>query len=330
MTELSDELLVAYVDGQLARAQTRAVEKVLKHDEVIARRVDALKEAHGRLESAFEAILAGEVGDITLRADPFARVSHPVPTGKDRRVFSAVLLVLIAAAAGYGLPLIVPELAPQLRLDPAPAQSKPAPKLSERIQSSWQDDAVRAHALMSRASLEVGLDSQGNRDLVAFELAQAIGPTLKVPGLEPEGLKFVRGQLLQYRGDPLGQMLYLAERGAPVALYVMASPADSAPDFNLEGTVGAVSWSQDGVAYLLAGERDEEFLRKLAERIRLEPTEPIPVPPPNVPQLSSEPALPESGVTSSLPPSAAESIPPATASPLPDSSGTVTTPTPAN
>ena len=39
MTELSDELLVAYVDGQLARAQTKAVEKVLKQDEVIARRV---------------------------------------------------------------------------------------------------------------------------------------------------------------------------------------------------------------------------------------------------------------------------------------------------
>ena len=174
------------------------------------------------------------------------------------------------------------------------------------------------------------MDSQGNRDLVAFELAQAIGPTLKVPGLEPEGLKFVRGQLLQYRGDPLGQMLYLAERGAPVALYVMASPADSAPDFNLEGTVGAVSWSQDGVAYLLAGERDEEFLRKLAEKIRLEPVESIPAPPPKMSQPSSDTASPASGVTSSLPPSAAESIPPATVSPLPDSSGTVTTPTPAN
>jgi anti-sigma factor RsiW len=36
MTELSDELLVAYVDGQLARTQSRAVEKVLEQDDVIA------------------------------------------------------------------------------------------------------------------------------------------------------------------------------------------------------------------------------------------------------------------------------------------------------
>ena len=64
MTELSDELLVAYVDGQLVREQTRAVERVLEQDDVVARRVDALKDAHGRLESAFEAILAGEVVEI--------------------------------------------------------------------------------------------------------------------------------------------------------------------------------------------------------------------------------------------------------------------------
>jgi len=60
MTELGDELLVAYVDGQLERKQSRAVERVLEQDDVIARRVHALKNAHSRLEAAFEAILAGE------------------------------------------------------------------------------------------------------------------------------------------------------------------------------------------------------------------------------------------------------------------------------
>ena len=41
MTELSDELLVAYVDGQLADKQASAIEKVLAQDDVIARRVAA-------------------------------------------------------------------------------------------------------------------------------------------------------------------------------------------------------------------------------------------------------------------------------------------------
>lgn len=65
MTELSDELLVAYVDGQLARKQTRAVDMVLDQDDVLAARVDALKHAHARLEAAFEAILAGEEKDVS-------------------------------------------------------------------------------------------------------------------------------------------------------------------------------------------------------------------------------------------------------------------------
>lgn len=65
MTELSDELLVAYVDGQLARKQTRAVDGVLDQDDVLAARVDALKHAHARLEAAFEAILAGEEMDVS-------------------------------------------------------------------------------------------------------------------------------------------------------------------------------------------------------------------------------------------------------------------------
>jgi anti-sigma factor RsiW len=34
MTELSDKILVAYVDGQLALKQSRAVEKVLEQDAV--------------------------------------------------------------------------------------------------------------------------------------------------------------------------------------------------------------------------------------------------------------------------------------------------------
>lgn len=65
MTELSDELLVAYVDGQLARKQTRAVDMVLDQDDVLAARVNALKHAHARLEAAFEAILAGEEMDVS-------------------------------------------------------------------------------------------------------------------------------------------------------------------------------------------------------------------------------------------------------------------------
>ena len=291
MTELSDELLVAYVDGQLARAQTKAVEKVLKQDEVIARRVEALKEAHSRFENAFEAILAGELNEITLRADPYVRTTEPVPQTKGKSIATGALIVLLAALAGYSVPLVLPELTPERYL---------LPKQTARMPLSWQDDVARTQSLLTRSSLEVGLNSQGNRDLVAFELAQAIGPSLKVPNLDPQGLKLVRGQLLQYRGKPLGQSLYLGARGAPVALYALPSDAKSEPEFSTVGDVGMVSWSEDGISYLLAAEADEDFLVRTAEKIRHEPLDEIPPPPPPSVLHPSPPAS-DSNPTSSLP-----------------------------
>jgi len=307
MTELSDELLVAYVDGQLARAQTKAVEKVLKQDEVIARRVEALKEAHSRFENAFEAILAGELYEITLRADPYVRTTESVPQqAQPKPTASIVLVAILAGLAGYSIPLILPELTPERYV---------LPKQTERLASSWQDDVARTQSLLTRSSLEVGLNSQGNRDLVAFELAQAIGPSLKVPNLDPQGLKLVRGQLLQYRGKPLGQIFYLGTRGAPVALYALPSDAKREPEFSMVGDVRMVSWSEEGISYLLAAETDEDFLLRTAEKIRHEPLDEIPPPPPPSALHPSPPPAADSSPTSSLPEPAPRS--PTTSAPPP-------------
>ena len=128
MTELSDELLVAYVDGQLVRQQTRAVEKVLEHDEVIACRVDALKEAHGRLEAAFEAILAGEVVEILATPMLPPRLKPQRENGL-ARIGVAIVGIGIALAAlvgGYGWPLVMPNLAALPQQSPAITGSIPA------------------------------------------------------------------------------------------------------------------------------------------------------------------------------------------------------------
>jgi anti-sigma factor RsiW len=275
MTELSDELLVAYVDGQLARKQTRAVEKVLAQDDVIARRVDALKDAHSRLEAAFEAILSGEEAEISAKPGPqrpgifiaWATAAKIALTG------AGLAAALVLAVAGYGWPLVMPELArhPSGATDPDYVGSLPP---------SWQEEAARAQALISRASLEVGLESQGNQDLIAFQLAPTIGPALKLPDLQPQGFRFVRAQLLRSGEEPLAQLLYLATSGAPLALYAKkGGEGTGAPVFKQYGAIGSVAWSQDGIAYLLAGEGDEASLMRLAERIGQEPQAPAPSPP---------------------------------------------------
>ena len=281
MTELSDELLVAYVDGQLARKQTQAVEKVLEQDDVIARRVDALKDAHSRLEAAFEAILAGEEADAAAQPVPQAPgLFIPWTTLVNSGLAAGgIAVALILALAGFGWPLTMPEFA---RHQPGAAD----PEYVGSIQRTWQEDVARAQALLSRASLEVGLESQGNSDLIAFQLAQSMGPNFSPPDLAPKGFRFMRAQLLRFNDEPLAQLLYLGASGAPLALYAKKGEGASAPLFKQYGNVGSVAWSQGGIAYLLAGEGGEASLMKLASAVRTEK------PPVSAPAYSPLPPTP--------------------------------------
>ena len=269
MTELSDDLLVAYVDGQLARKQTRAVEKVLDQDDVIAARVEALKQAHNRLEAAFEAILAGEEMDVSAVSVPVQERSL-----RERSVVKVALagvgiaVALLLAAVGYGWPLAFPGLTPGTQGVTLPVQTAP-------MAIGWQEEAARAHALLSRASLEVGVESQSNPDLVAFQLSQVLGTDIKLPNLEPQGFRFVRAQALRSGGEPLTQILYLGSSGAPLALYAKKGEGSGTLIPNHYGAIGTVAWAEDGVAYLLAGEAEDSLLMRIATKIKLEPAPPL-------------------------------------------------------
>jgi anti-sigma factor RsiW len=290
MTELSDELLVAYVDGQLARKQTLAVDKVLEQDDVIAKRVVALKHAHSRLEAAFEAILAGEEADAVAMTAPqprgiFISWSALVQGGLATAGIAVSIALLLA---GFGWPLTLPEF--------RSTSGAADPEVVGSIAASWQEEAARAQALLDRTSLEVGLDSQGNRDLVAFQLTQALGADLILPELGPQGFRFMRAQLLRFNDEPLAQLLYLGASGAPLALYAKKGEGTAPPLFKRYGGIGSVTWSQGGLAYLLAGEESEQSLLSLAATIgRAEPigtkemapvtdVAPAPSPPPPLPK----------------------------------------------
>ena len=262
MTELSDDLLVAYVDGQLARKQTDAVGKVLEQDDVLARRVYALKDAHGRLEAAFDAILAGEEIEVAAQPAP-ERSGFFVPWGiavKAGLAGTGIVAASIFLIGAFGLPRAVP----------APTQqvSVTAPDYTGSLEPSWEEQVARAQAMLSRDGLEVGLESQGNRDLVAFQLGQAIGRPITLADLDARGFRFVRAQLLRTGEEPLAQLLYLGPTGAPLALYAKRGAMSAAPSFKRYGPIGGVAWSDKGVAYLIAGEEDKVRLMQLAQAVR--------------------------------------------------------------
>jgi len=278
MTELSDELLVAYVDGQLARKQARAVEKVLDQDDVIAKRAHALREAHARLERAFDAILAGDEAEISSLASAPAPVSVTAPATNVRqsrwslRIIGATFAVaVVAGALGWlGATFDVVKL-----LRPG---TTPVPVGLATI--PWAEQASQAHALISRDTVEVALESQANREFVNLQLAREIAPMLKFPDLEAQGFEFVRAQLLRDGAQPLGLILYLPKEGAPLGLYVKRGHVAELPVWRQEGRITSVGWSEAGVTYLLVGEQRQDLLLRLTEKIRHEPLPPAPSLPP--------------------------------------------------
>lgn len=264
MTELSDEMLVAYVDGQLAQDQSAAIERVLKYDEVAAERVAALRSAYERLEAAFDNLLDDEHAQLV--PEPERRQTEPaeletrsfLTTIPDRKTLgllggAALGLLLLGGAAGYALN----GPSDAVQLEAADVQS-PAP--------DWRRDAARAQALMGRETLEVGLENQGNAELVGFQIANAIGQGAAIPNLESGGLTFKRAQILQHLGKPIAQLLYLPKEGPPVALFAKKAEADGASmDARKFDDVQVVGWSQNGIDYALMAPASEARLRQLAK-----------------------------------------------------------------
>ncbi len=272
MTELSDELLVAYVDGQLAHDQSKAIERVLDKDEVAARRVEAMRTANTRLEAAFEAMLANELTALTGgpgeeaglqdRSDAAGKASIARRLGVVGIIGAAISLVLAGAVGGYALRGTPVAIAPLPQADVPIVTGA----LSRR---EWQDDIIIAHTLYGRETLTIDLESQMNLDLVRFHLANAIGADLLIPDLASSGLTFRRAQILGRGSTRIAQMAYLPKTGDPVALYARW---DTGSDTKLAGRqidgVSAGQWRQRNITYLLVGRMPLPEMDLLAGKVR--------------------------------------------------------------
>jgi len=275
MTELNDELLVAYVDGQLAADQSKAIERVLEEDQVAAQRVEALRAANAHLETAFEAMIAGE--PIPLSAAEAGLSSRSKPGS---RTFGSILrrsvlfawvgfgCLLGGAAAGYILydQISVEPFQSVAVTPPLPAQKPaiPAPPPAP----TFADDVARTHALLSPETFSFGLESEGNMDLASFQISKTLGVGFSIPDLSGEKLTFHRAQMLQRDGKPFTQIAYMANSGVPVGLYATTQKG-KLEELTLgeKDGIGLATWTQDGLSLLLAGNLPEARLQGLAEAI---------------------------------------------------------------
>ena len=279
MSQLSDELLLAYLDGQLGAPQAKSVERMVGGSAELRARISRLKLTQSQLIQTFETLSRrtrtasrperpkparsvqpksdpsrGE--RIALHSDKRPRQAGTAKRSFARMILWAGILSVLAAIAGYGA-------GKWMRLNSGPSMEKidarvPAPA------SQWAADVAQLHSHFTIASVAGDPQSQTNRDLVELQLQRILNKPLRIPSFSDNALTFRRGQVLSYRGSRMMQLSYAGADGELVSLYLMSGGPESGLSVVARRDITSVHWSADGVRYVLASELPETSLRALA------------------------------------------------------------------
>ena len=250
MTPLDDTTLLAYVDGQLAPEDVRRVEAALESDASARAMVEQLRQTPGRLRDVFDRTLDQPLPP-ALAADI---LRHPV--GRRAIVRIRVHNAVAVAALLFGLGLGIGAW-----LDTAPRSAIAA--------EPWVEAVAEYQALYSRATVNQADANGVDPHHTAARLAAGFGHSVDVPDLRAHGLAFQRGQLLEFAGQPLVQLVYLPTQGKPIAYCLLRTRAtDLAPTTGSAKGMHYVHWRANGMAHLLIGDTTAAEIEKLAAAAR--------------------------------------------------------------
>jgi anti-sigma factor RsiW len=275
MMQLSDEFLLAYLDGQLEKAQTAEVSGMAAANAEVSRRVERLKRTQAQLIETLGALAREEIEIPRGALQPESAPAHPAATKQQiqaakakpaepqaKRPSVAWQLFFICAvfasgvAGGYGATLFAP---------PRPVIQ---PKAVDRliVPESWSADIANFHSFFPKEMLTPHPEAIANPEFIRFQLSKITAKALTPPDFSRQGFSLYRGQSLKYRQDNMMQLTFSSKTEPPLTLYVL--PADGYSDSLVRsqsfGSYKAVSWVSDRVRYFLTAEKNEEDLKVLA------------------------------------------------------------------
>jgi anti-sigma factor RsiW len=283
---IGDADLLAYVDGELPQAMYAEVEREIHGSTEVAARIELLQVSHLAYAEIFgrqilpplPASLAGRI-DYLIREHQRGNVSSTNPRHTSRTSLkdgrwlrlarsvrtpfvvstSRLRVGLLGAhanfrslAAAFSAGVVCCGVAMTLYLAEHAKGDHPLSMASTSSASPWIAAAAEYQALYTRDTVELvqpdlrvtaaTIDDVNNEDKLAMQ----------VPDLRSMGLTFKRVQRLEFDGKPLVQIVYLPEKGPPVALCVRKEGlADTAPaSYNVNG-MEVVSWQREKLGYAL-------------------------------------------------------------------------------
>jgi Putative zinc-finger len=281
-----DIVLMAYVDGELPPAERSEVEEHLRESAEAAGLIALLQASRVDYKKAFATQQLPPVPDslkqkIEAMAQAYSN-KNAAPGANDasapasaaepaaapvRSRFRAVPTWLAAAcvAGAFCGGLF-------LRLEPVLNTGVPGGSSAMMAEagnlSPWVTAAVGYQQLYTRDTLAYAGDNPQATKKIVEDIRGADGLALRIPDLRSAGLTFKTVQRLRFHNKPLVQIVYLPEKGPPIALCVIkdAKP-DQAVAAKVVDAMHVVTWRQSELSYALIGKTEGVDLSALGKRI---------------------------------------------------------------
>ncbi|MFM0643030.1 anti-sigma factor [Paraburkholderia bryophila] len=298
--KIDDAILLAYVDGDLPDDECVKVEHAIHESAEIASRVSMLRASQLPYAEAFDQQSlppvpeslsrsvdemirqhlanasaqqhAAGVADASSRSEPEeASLGENVHRLKPRARLLPTLswpklaVAFVAGAFCCGLAL---RLVPQLAGSGNNGSGGVVTASNDATMMPWIRAAAGYQQLYTRDTVALLQPDMNVTTATVADIRHVDNLAMQIPDLSSQGLTFKRVQRLRFHDKALVQIVYLPQKGNPVALCVLKeAKADAAPsDGNVHG-MAVVSWRRGQLGYALIAEPGTVDLDALGKQL---------------------------------------------------------------
>lgn len=272
MHKPNDEMLVAYLDGELDWNTRAEVEAWLERDVMLRERMMALMESATLLRAAFDPALREPIPEKLLAGahrESSTAITDLVAERSKRgslRHFARPWMHWAAAAGVAGL--LIGGGVGHFVAGPDEISQQAAALDS----GNWLDNLAAYHKLfVSAGADDVALvDVPANTAAAVRKAVQKLPPDFRLPNLQPWGLQFQGARFLFVEGQPATQLFYTTDNKAlgPLTVVVaVTNKPDLPPTFDRRDGLNMLYWRHHGHAYALVGTADIGYLWNISNDI---------------------------------------------------------------
>lgn len=309
---LDDTLLMAYVDGELPAARLADIDQAIQASPELASRVALLRASVLPYQAAYANTPVEPVpASLKAFVDELARtgVAPATAAGVDASRQTTPSVGATIGTRAFDADESADDATPaKPELEPAMASAGNVTAIGAARRASapryprvWLAAAFIAGAFFCGAALKgghfigpkvapwleaaAGYQELYTRDTVADvpgnvsvdarlldEVRRDDHLPIAIPDLRNAGLTFKSIQRFRFRGRPLVQLVYLPERGDPIALCVIDAKQDQAMKTQHVYGMDVISWSRDKLAFALIGRNDAVDLAALHRQLADNPS----------------------------------------------------------